>query len=174
MSLPVAPVCGYSNGLGLPSSLSLLVKRWREQPGDPFKPTEVWAHPNKVVSYQLDQFSSPTHSITQAFVQVQEAGRGTCLEAEGGCSYPSRDQDTLQSVQSDHETSPCTAVQQDICMLLFSIYKSLCSGLFSLQFSHIDCSELVIVGELFCRLSEAPSRVKSSARFKGGVNCFLK
>lgn len=92
----------------------------------------------------------------------------------GGCSYPVEEQDTLRSVQSDHETSACTAVQQDICILLFSIYKSLWSGLFSLQFSHIDCSELVIVGELFCRLSETPNRVNSSARFRGSMNSFLK
>ena len=52
------------------------------------------------------------------------------------------------------------------------MYESLCSGLFLLQFSHIYCSELVIVGELFCRSSETPSRVNSSARFKRGANCF--
>lgn len=97
-----------------------------------------------------------------------------CLEAEGGCSCRSQGQYALQPVQSDHETSACAVAQHYIYILELNIYKSLCSGLFSLWFLHNDYSELVIVGKLFCRLSEAPSRVKPNARFKGCVNCSLK
>lgn len=60
VSLRRTTFCGYANGLGLPRSLSSVVKRWKEQLGDNFKPAEVWAYSEKVIIFQLNQFSRPT------------------------------------------------------------------------------------------------------------------
>lgn len=42
----------------------------KEHLGDHFKPAEVWAYSEKVISFQLDEFSSPTPGITQALEQA--------------------------------------------------------------------------------------------------------
>lgn len=120
----------------------------------------------KGFNFQLDQFSSPTHSITQAVEQAE----ASVWKVRVGALNLLRSRTSLTQcrlIMKVHLALQCNK----IFTYMYSASISVQWTIF-IQLSHIDCSELVIVGELFCRLSETPSTVKSIAAFKGDVDSF--